>query len=154
MVQKLTQEGYDKLAAELEKLKTDGRREAADNIKEARSHGDLSENSEYDEAMNDQAKMEARITELENILKDAVIIVTDESEDIIHLGSIVTLKDLEDDFEDDFVIIGENESAVSGNYISGESPVGKELIGKTVGDTITAEAPGGVVKYTVIAIKK
>lgn len=152
MLQKLTQEGYDKLAQELEYLKTEGRKEAAENIKEARSHGDLSENSEYDEAMNDQGRLEARIAEIENILKNSEIIT--EGESGIHIGSVVALLDLDEEEEDEFVILGENESAPDRGYISAESPVGKQLIGKNVGDIINVEAPGGVVSFKVTRIIK
>lgn len=152
MMQKLTQEGYDKLAKELEYLKTEGRKEAAENIKEARSHGDLSENSEYDEAMNDQGRLEARIAEIENILKNSEIIT--EGESGIHIGSVVALLDLDEDEEEEYVILGENESTPDRSYISAESPVGKQLIGKNVGDSISVEAPGGVVNFKVTRIIK
>ena len=153
MAQELTREGYDKLAAELEHLKTDGRKEAAENIKEARSHGDLSENAEYDEAMNDQGRLEARITELEGILKDAIII-SDAAAGLIHVGSVITLKDLDDDEEDDYVILGENESSSDENYISAESPAGKALMGKQAGDMVVVDAPGGQISYQIVKIIK
>ncbi|HBL40723.1 MAG TPA: transcription elongation factor GreA [Ruminococcaceae bacterium] len=152
MTQKLTQEGYDKLAEELEYLKTEGRKEAAENIKEARSHGDLSENSEYDEAMNDQGRLEARIAEIENILKNSEII--SEGEVGIHIGSVVVLLDVDEDEEEEYVILGENESAPDRSYISAESPVGKQLIGKGVGDEVSVEAPGGLVNFKVTKIVK
>ena len=153
MAQELTREGYDKLAQELEHLKTVGRKEAAENIKEARSHGDLSENAEYDEAMNDQGRLEARISELEGILKDAIII-SDAAAGLIHVGSVVTLKDLDDDEEDDYVILGENESSSDENYISAESPAGKALMGKQAGDTVVVDAPGGQFSYQIVKIIK
>jgi transcription elongation factor GreA len=153
MAQELTREGYDKLAAELEHLKTVGRKEAAENIKEARSHGDLSENAEYDEAMNDQGRLEARISELEGILKDAIII-SDAAAGLIHVGSVITLKDLDDDEEDDYVILGENESTTDENYISAESPAGKSIMGKVPGDVVQVEAPGGVINYEIVKIVK
>ena len=153
MAQELTREGYDKLAAELEHLKTVGRKEAAENIKEARSHGDLSENAEYDEAMNDQGRLEARITELEGILKDAIIISASQA-GVVHVGSVITLVDLDDGEEDDYVILGENESSSDENYISAESPAGKAIMGKTEGETVTVEAPGGQINYKIAKIIK
>ncbi len=153
MAQEFTREGYEKLAQELEYLKTEGRNKAAEDIKEARSHGDLSENAEYDEAMNDQGRLEARITELEAILKDAVII-SDAAVGTVHVGSVITLKDLDDDEEDDYVILGENESTKEDNYISAESPAGKAIMGKVPGDTVQVDAPGGVINYQIVKIVK
>ncbi len=153
MAQELTREGYEKLAQELEYLKTEGRHKAAEDIKEARSHGDLSENAEYDEAMNDQGRLEARITELETILKDAIIISAADL-DCVHIGSVITLKDLEDGEEEDYVILGENESAKDENYISAESPAGKAIMGKKAGDTVQVDAPGGTFSYEIVKIVK
>ncbi len=153
MAQELTREGYDKLAEELEHLKTVGRKEAAENIKEARSHGDLSENAEYDEAMNDQGRLEARINELEGILKDAIIISSAKA-GLVHVGSIITLKDIDEDDVEDYVILGENESSGEENYISAESPVGKALMGKAAGETVTVDAPGGQISYEIVKIIK
>ncbi len=153
MAQEFTREGYEKLAQELEYLKTEGREKAAADIKEARSHGDLSENAEYDEAMNDQGRLEARITELEAILKDAVIISASAA-GTVHVGSVITLADVDDDEEEDYVILGENESTTEDNYISAESPAGKAIMGKKVGDTVQVEAPGGVFSYRIVKIIK
>ncbi len=153
MAQEFTREGYEKLAQELEYLKTEGREKAAADIKEARSHGDLSENAEYDEAMNDQGRLEARITELEAILKDAVIISASAA-GTVHVGSVITLADVDDGEEDDYVILGENESTSEDNYISAESPAGKAIMGKKVGDTVQVEAPGGVFSYRIVKIIK
>ena len=153
MAQEFTREGYEKLAQELEYLKTEGRNKAAEDIKEARSHGDLSENAEYDEAMNDQGRLEARITELEGILKDAIII-SESAAGTVHVGSVITLKDLEDGEEDNYVILGENESATDENYISAESPAGKSIMGKVPGDVVQVEAPGGSISYEIVKIIK
>ena len=153
MAQEFTREGYEKLAEELEYLKTEGRNKAAEDIKEARSHGDLSENAEYDEAMNDQGRLEARITELENILKDAIII-SDAELDAVHVGSVIVLKDMEDGEEEDYLILGENESTKEENYISAESPAGKMIMGKVPGDTVQVDAPGGVINYQIVKIVK
>lgn len=153
MAQEFTREGYEKLAEELEYLKTEGRNKAAEDIKEARSHGDLSENAEYDEAMNDQGRLEARITELENILKDAIII-SDAELDAVHVGSVIILKDMEDSEEEEYVILGENESSKDEDYISAESPAGKAIMGKKEGDVVQVEAPGGVFSYQIAKIIK
>ncbi len=153
MAQEFTREGYEKLAQELEYLKTEGRNKAAEDIKEARSHGDLSENAEYDEAMNDQGRLEARITELEGILKDAIII-SESAAGTVHVGSVITLKDLDDGEEDDYVILGENESTTDENYISAESPAGKAIMGKVPGDVVQVEAPGGAINYEIVKIVK
>ena len=149
---KMTAAGEAELEAELEQLETHGRNDIAEKLKIARSYGDLSENSEYDEAMNDQGRLEARIAEIENILKNSEIIT--EGESGIHIGSVVALLDLDEDEEEEYVILGENESAPDRSYISAESPVGKQLIGKNVGDSITVEAPGGVVNFKVTQIIK
>jgi transcription elongation factor GreA len=149
----LTQEGYDKIVAEHEHLIAVRRKEVADRLKEAISYGDISENAEYDEAMNDQGRLEARITELEGILKDAIII-SESAAGTVHVGSIITLKDLDDDEEDDYVILGENESSTDENYISAESPTGKAIMGKVPGDVVQVEAPGGVISYEIVKIVK
>ncbi|MBQ3499774.1 MAG: transcription elongation factor GreA [Clostridia bacterium] len=153
MAQEFTREGYEKLAQELEYLKTEGRNKAAEDIKEARSHGDLSENAEYDEAMNDQGRLEARITELEGILKDAIII-SDAELDAVHVGSVIILKDMDDGEEEEYVILGENESSKDENYISAESPAGKAIMGKKEGEVVQVEAPGGVFGYEIVKIIK
>ena len=153
MAQEFTREGYEKLAEELEYLKTEGRNKAAEDIKEARSHGDLSENAEYDEAMNDQGRLEARITELEGILKDAIII-SDAELDAVHVGSVIVLKDMDDGEEEEYVILGENESSKDENYISAESPAGKAIMGKKEGDVVQVEAPGGAFSYQIAKIIK
>ena len=153
MAQEFTREGYEKLAEELEYLKTEGRHKAAEDIKEARSHGDLSENAEYDEAMNAQGRLEARITELEGILKDAIII-SDAELDAVHVGSVIVLKDMDDGEEEEYVILGENESSKDENYISAESPAGKAIMGKKEGEVVQVEAPGGVFSYQIAKIIK
>ncbi|MCI5598152.1 MAG: transcription elongation factor GreA [Ruminococcus sp.] len=151
----LTEEGLKKLEAELEVLKGEKRTEIAEKIKVARSYGDLSENSEYDDAKNEQAILEARIADIEASLKNAVII--DESEisnDRVHLGSTVKIKNLANDMEMTIRIVGSNESDPKKLQISDESPVGMGLIGKSIDDVAEIETPGGVVAYKVMEISR
>ena len=150
----LTQAGYDELVEKLEYLKTVKRPEIAEKIKVARGFGDLSENSEYDEAKNEQAIVEARIADLEVMLKNVVIL--DESEivkDVISLGSNVKVYDEEFEEELEYVIVGSTEADLDLGKISDESPVGKALMGKKVGDVAEAILPtGDTAKFRVISI--
>ena len=151
----LTQEGYQKLEDELEILKTVRRREVADRIKVAISFGDISENAEYDEAKNEQAFTEGRILQLENMLKNAVVV--DESEistDAVTVGSIVKVKDYEFDEEVEYTIVGSAEADPMSFKISNESPVGEGLIGKKVGDIVEVNVPGGIAKFEVLGIRR
>ena len=151
----LTSEGIQNYEKELEHLKSVVRKEVAEKIKEARSFGDLSENSEYDEAKNEQAKVEARISEIENILKHAKIM--DESElsnEHIHIGSKVKVHDFDFDEDTEYQIIGSGEADPFNGKISDESPVGAALIGHKVGDIITAETPNGDVKFKILEISR
>lgn len=150
----LTIEGLKELENELENLKTVGRKEAAEKIKVARSFGDLSENSEYDEAMSDQAKLEARINEIEHIIKHAKILDIDAlGTENVHIGSTVKLVDKKKN-EYTFSIVGFAQADPSVNKISDESPVGKALIGHKVGDKISVEVPAGVLQYKIVEILK
>ena len=151
----LTQEGYDNLEKELEKLKTETRYEIAERIKVALGFGDLSENSEYDEAKNAQAANEMKIAELENKLKYAKII--DESEidtKTVQVGNVVKVLDMEFDEEVEYTIVGSTEVDLSQNKISNESPIGVALLGKKVKDIVDVQAPAGVLKFKILAIKK
>lgn len=151
----LTQEGYDKLEKELERLKTETRYEIAERIKVALGFGDLSENSEYDEAKNAQAANEIKIAELENKLKYAKII--DESEidtKTVQVGNVVRVLDMEFDEEVEYTIVGSTEVDLSKNRISNESPIGVALLGKKVKDIVDVQAPAGVLKFKILAIKK
>lgn len=151
----LTQEGYDKLEKELERLKTETRYEIAERIKVALGFGDLSENSEYDEAKNAQAANEIKIAELENKLKYAKII--DESEidtKTVQVGNVVRVLDMEFDEEVEYTIVGSTEVDLSKNRISNESPIGVALLGKKVKDVVDVQAPAGVLKFKILAIKK
>lgn len=148
----LNAEGYKELQDELENLKTVGRKEAAEKIKVARSYGDLSENAEYDEAMSDQAKLEARISELEHMLKNAKVFdETSLSKDVIHIGSQVVIVDTKKN-EFSYKIVGYAQADPDNGKISDESPVGKALIGKKVGEEVQVEAPIGLLTFTVKAI--
>ena len=151
----LTQEGYDKIEQELEHLRTVTRMEIAERIKVALGFGDLSENSEYDEAKNAQAENEAKIAELENKIRYAKII--DEKEidtKTVQIGNTVTLYDIEFDEEVEYTIVGSTEVNLAENKISNESPIGSALIGAKKNQVIEAQTPGGVVKYKVLEIKK
>ncbi len=152
---KITDDGLKKLQAELEILKTQGRADIAEKIKVARGYGDLSENSEYDEAKNEQAKIEARIVEIEAMLKNVEIIenVKGKAKSVV-IG--VKVKVLDVDYGDELVyeIKGSTESDPSAGVISDESPVGKALLGKKIGDEVTVEAPGGEFKLKILEISK
>lgn len=152
---KFTEEGLKKLEAELEDLKTNGRRDIAERIKIARGYGDLSENSEYDDAKNEQAKIEARIVELEAMLKNYEIITDDEiSGDKVVIGVTVTIKDANSKDQFTYAIVGSAEADPISGKISDESPVGKALIGHKVKETVEVELPDGKALYKIVDIKK
>ncbi len=151
---KLTDEGLKKLEAELESLKTEGRRDIAEKIKVARGYGDLSENSEYDEAKNEQAKIEARIAELEAMLKNVQIIEDGEITDKVSVGSLVKLHDEEFNEDVEYRVVGSAEADPLGGFISDESPIGKALLGKKAGERVVVEAPAGELVYNIISITK
>ena len=151
----MTYEGVKKLENELEYLKTVKRKEITEKIKVALGYGDLSENSEYDEAKNDQAFTEGRIIQLENMLKNAVVV--DESEipkDKVSVGSIVKVMDYEFDEEVEYTIVGSAEADPMNFKISNESPVGSALIGKKVGDVVEVAVPSGVSKFEILEIRR
>ena len=153
----LTEEGLRKLEEELEYLHNVKRKEIAEKIKVARSYGDLSENSEYDDAKNEQAIMEARITTIESILKTAVIIdESNTSNEHVHLTSLVTVEVLKTGKQTQYRIVGSgsNEANPREGKISDESPVGKALMEKSVGDVVEVETPGGVIELKIIEIGK
>lgn len=151
----LTYVSLKKLEEELHDLKVNQRREIAQKIKEAREQGDLSENAEYDAAKDEQRDIEARIEELENLLKNAEIVVEDEVDlDIINIGCSVLLYDKEFDEEVEYKIVGSIEANSLDGKISNESPVGKALIGKKIGDEISVETQAGVVEFKVLDIKR
>ena len=142
-----------KLSAErLEELKE---KEVADLIKEARSFGDLSENSEYDEAKNEQGKLYSRIAEVENILANYVVIEENaEDTDVVGMGSKITVKDAATGEEETYQVVGSQEADPMNGRISEESPFGKALLGKAVGDIAVVEAPAGNIEYEVVAIQR
>ncbi len=151
----LTKEGYDKLEEELNFLKTEKRAEIADRIKVALGFGDLSENSEYDEAKNAQAENEVRIAELENKLRHAKII--DEKEidtETVQIGNIVKVLDVEFDEKIEYTIVGSTEVDLTSNKISNESPLGSALLGARKNEVVEVNAPAGIIKYKILAIKK
>ena len=151
----LTEDGLKKLQKEFETLKTVKRKDIAEKIKIARGFGDLSENSEYDEAKNEQAIVEARIAEIEAMLKIARVPNEKEvAHDSISVGSKVRLKDLEFNEIDDYYMVGSTESDPMQNKISDESPLGKALIGKKEGDRIEVDAPSGTVPYEIITVSR
>lgn len=151
----LTQEGYDNLEKELEYLKTEKRTEISERIKVALGFGDLSENSEYDEAKNAQASNETKIAELENKLRYARVI--DESEidtKTVQVGNTVKVLDMEFDEEVEYTIVGSTEVDLAQNKISNESPVGAALLGAKKNQVVEAQVPAGVIKLKILAIKK
>ena len=151
----LTQEGFDNLEKELNHLRTEKRAEIAERIKVALGFGDLSENSEYDEAKNAQAENEAKIAELENKVRHAKII--DEKEidtETVQIGNTIKVLDVEFDEKVDYTIVGSTEVNLAENKISNESPLGKALLGARKNETVEVEAPAGIMKYKVLAIKK
>lgn len=150
----LTKEGLEKLKAELEHLRTVGRTDIAEKIRVARGYGDLSENSEYDEAKNEQAKIEARIIELEKMLDDVVIIEEDVDTDAVTIGVTVTVYDVEFEEELTYKVVGSAEADPMNGLISDDSPVGKALLGSKVGDEVVAEAPVGELKFKIVSIAK
>ena len=150
-----TKEGYQALVDELEYLKGTKRQQVKEDIATARSFGDLSENSEYDEARNEQAKVEARITELEELILNALIV--DESKidtSIVNMGSTVKVYDVEFDETEEYSIVGSNEVDALANKISDMSPIGKALIGKKAGDEVTVEIPGGLIHLRVVEVSR
>lgn len=149
----LTKEGYDKLQEELDDLKYVKRKELAERIKLAISYGDLKENSEYHSAKNDQSFMETRILILEKMLATARVVEADPHKSTVQVGSKVTLHDVEFDEKMHYQIVAPAEADVAENKISYESPLGRELIGKSVGDSINVNAPMGVVVYKLLEVK-
>ena len=151
----LTYEGLKKLEDELQDLKVNQRREIAQKIKEAREQGDLSENAEYDAAKDEQRDIEARIEQIEKILKNAEVVLDEEIDlDKISIGCLVRVLDVEYDEEEEYKLVGSSEASSLQNKISNESPFGQALIGAKVGDIVEVEAPAAVIKYKVLSIHR
>lgn len=151
----LTYEGLKKLEDELQDLKVNQRREIAQKIKEAREQGDLSENAEYDAAKDEQRDIEARIEQIEKILKNAEVVLDEEVDlDKINIGCLVRVLDIEYDEEEEYKLVGSSEASSLQNKISNESPIGRALIGAKVGDVVDVEAPSGIIQYKVLSIHR
>ncbi|MFK4304844.1 transcription elongation factor GreA [Paenibacillus sp. NRS-1782] len=151
----LTQEGLRKLEDELENLKSVKRREVAERIKVAIGYGDISENSEYEDAKNEQAFIEGRVITLEKMLRNARIINSDEIEtDVVGVGATVTVEDMEIGDVTEYAIVGSAESDPLQNKISNESPLGKAMLGKKKGTVVDVTVPAGVIQYKIVDIKK
>lgn len=150
-----TEEGYEKLVTELEYLKNERRPEIKVAIAEARAFGDLSENSEYDEAKNEQAKVETRIAELEYLINHAEVIKEDQYKSgIVNLGTVVKVYDYDEDEEIEFSIVGPNEANPLFDRISDQSPIGRALIGCKIGDEVTVDAPVGELKFKILDVQR
>ncbi len=150
---KLTESGLKQLEEELEYLKTKKRKEVSEKIKVALGFGDLSENSEYDEAKNEQAQVEARIVSVENMLKNAVVIDENERDTSkVELGATVKLLDIEFDEEIEYKIVGSTEADPDAGRLSDESPLGKALMGKGEGVMVDVDAPAGIIQYKILQI--
>ncbi len=151
----LTYEGLKALEEELQVLKVEKRKEVAGKIKEAREQGDLSENAEYDAAKEEQASIEARIDEIEKILKNAEVVVEEDVDaSTINVGCTVVIKDLEDGEVLEYKLVGSTEANSLKGKISNESPVGRALIGRTAGEVISVETQMGTLQYEILDIKK
>ena len=151
---KMSQEQYDKLQAELTYLETVRTVEVAEQLKEARGFGDLSENSEYDEAKSEQGKLYSKIAELHNLLENAEIVEADVVEQgVVGLGSVVTVLDVEFNEEETFQIVGSQEANPMEGKLSEESPIGRGLLGHKEGETVTVKAPAGEMQFKILAVK-
>lgn len=153
---KMSQERLDALKDELYYLETVREKEVAEQIKEARSFGDLSENSEYDEAKTEQGKLYSRIAEIKVLIDNAEIVDNidhDAPKDTVTLGSIVKVHDIEDDYEETYEIVGSQEANPREGRISDDSPVGRALRGHRAGEQVTVEAPAGNLKFEIVSVE-
>ncbi|MBD7962431.1 transcription elongation factor GreA [Fictibacillus norfolkensis] len=150
----MTLEGKEKLEKELEFLKTERRKEVVERIKVARSFGDLSENSEYDAAKDEQAFVEARIVQLEKMIRDSVIIEDNKDQsDNVSIGKTVKFKELPDGDEETYIIVGSAEADPFEGKISNDSPMAKSLFGKKPGDKVSVQTPGGEISVVILEVK-
>ena len=152
----MTQTGYDELAKELEELKTTKRSEIAEKIKIARGYGDLSENSEYDEAKTEQGKLYSRIAELKSLVENAEIVEkvdTGMRKGAVTLGSRVKVRDLDDGYEEDYTIVGSQEANPMEGRVSDDSPFGRGLYGHVAGEKITVDAPAGELHFEILSVE-
>ncbi len=150
----LTRDGYEKLKQEIETLSTDRRREIAERIRVAREFGDIAENAEYDAAKNEQALLEARIARLEErLLAARVIEESDVTTDVVSVGTMVKLKDMDVGDEVEYHIVGSAEANPAERKVSNESPVGRAIIGHKKGEVVEVSAPRGALKYKILDIK-
>ncbi len=150
----LTQEGFEKLERELENLKTVRRREVAARIKQAIEFGDISENSEYEDAKNEQAFIEGRILTVEKMLRNAKIVNREGNDKgSVHIGANILLQDMEYGDEFEYTIVGSAEADPMNNRISFESPVGKAILGKKIGEVVKVSVPAGVINYKILEVR-
>ncbi|NLI90636.1 MAG: transcription elongation factor GreA [Peptococcaceae bacterium] len=149
----LTLDGLKKLEEELEILKTQRRREVAERIKQAIEFGDISENSEYEDAKTEQAFIEGRIITLEKMLRNARVIDDNEEKDNVSVGSTIILKDIEFGDEEEYTIVGSAEADPAVNKISNESPVGKAVLGQSKGSIVEVNVPAGILRYEIVDIR-
>jgi len=150
---KMSEKRLEEYKEELVYLQTVREKEVAQQIKEARSFGDLSENSEYDEAKTEQGKLYSKIAEIKNLIENAEIVVASETTDIVGMGSLVTVKDIEFNSEETYEIVGSQEADPAALKISDDSPFGKSLMDCKEGDTVTVDAPVGTLTFKIVKIK-
>lgn len=151
MKEYLTKEGLEKLKSDLKKLKKEGRAEVAERLKKAKEYGDLSENSEYADAKDEQARIESHIFKLENMIRNAILIKKSEIKDIVDIGSTIEVLKKGEKFK--YTIVGSNEAKPTANLISNESPLGEAFLGKKIGDIVKIETPSGKIEYKIIKIE-
>lgn len=150
---KMSQERLAELEEELVFLQTVRVKEVAEQIKEARSFGDLTENSEYDEAKTEQGKLYSKIKELEDLIENAEIVIVTGKTDSVGMGSKVTVRDIEEKEDHTFTIVGSQEADPASGKISDDSPIGKQLLGRKKGDTVVVDAPAGNISYKILSIE-